>query len=79
MASYAEPAAYYEILVAGKLDEVWADWFSGLTLRPGPTGTTLLAGYVADQAALHGHLACIRDLGLPLLAVLRRSHPGRGP
>jgi hypothetical protein len=67
--------AYYEIRLGGRLGAEWADWFGGLTLTPGPDDTTLLAGFVVDQAALHGYLACIRDLGIPLIAVLRRAPP----
>ena len=62
----------YEIRVQGHLDTRWADWFEGLCLTHQSDGTTLLQGPVADQAALHGLLAKVRDLGLPLVAVLRR-------
>jgi hypothetical protein len=72
----ADPA-YYEIHVAGRLGPEWADWFEGLSITPGPDGATILAGLVVDQAALHGHLARVRDLALPLIAVRRR--PPRGP
>ena len=61
----------YQIRVKGCLDEKWADWFDGFTISS-PTGDeTLLVGRVLDQAALHGLLAKIRDLGLPLLMVQR--------
>jgi hypothetical protein len=66
-----EAPAYYELHIAGRLDPEWADWFDGLTVSPGPDGTTILAGLVTDQAALHGYLARVRDLGLPLLALTR--------
>ena len=59
----------YRIRVCGHLDDRWADWFGGLDIRRQDDGTTLLVGPIVDQAALHGVLACIRDLGLPLLAV----------
>jgi hypothetical protein len=59
----------YEISIQGRLDERWASWFDGMTLSTDPAGTTLLRGHVVDQAALHGLLARLRDLGLPLLAV----------
>ncbi len=57
----------YEIRVEGELGEQWSEWFAGMTVTSGPDGTTILWGMVADQAALHGVLARIRDLGLPLL------------
>jgi hypothetical protein len=59
----------YQIGVKAKLDPKWSDWFDGLTVTPQADDKTLLAGSVADQAALHGLLAKIRDLGLPLLFV----------
>jgi hypothetical protein len=66
----------YEIRVAGRLDTLWGEWFDGLTLSYGEDGTTVLAGPVADQAALHGFLAQVRDLGLPLLSVNRLGSDG---
>ena len=59
----------YEICVQGHLDARWAAWFDGLRLTHGSDGTTVLRGPVADQAALHGLLNRVRDLGLPLIAV----------
>jgi len=59
----------YAIRVAGHLDQRWATWFDGLTLTHRDDGTTVLDGPVVDQAALHGLLQKIRDLGLPLLSV----------
>ena len=61
----------YEITVQGRLDERWATWFDGITLGTDPAGMTLLRGVVVDQAALHGLLARLRDLGLPLVSVRR--------
>jgi hypothetical protein len=61
----------YHIGVKGRLDPTWSDWFDCLTVVPQPGDETLLSGPVADQAALHGLLAKIRDLGLPLLFVKR--------
>ena len=61
----------YEIRVKGTLDEKWSDWFDGFTIAPQANDETLLTGPVADQAALHGILTKIRDLGLPLLSVQR--------
>jgi hypothetical protein len=61
----------YEIRIGGRLAPRWATWFDGMTLTTAGDGTTVLSGPVADQAALHGVLARIRDLGLPLIAVTR--------
>jgi hypothetical protein len=58
------------------LDARWSAWFEGLQLSSDQAGQTTIAGPVADQAALHGLLAKIRDLGLPLLSV-RRLDPDR--
>ena len=60
---------YYQITIQGHLDRHWSDWFDGLRITHEANGTTTLAGPLADQAALHGVLIKIRDLGLPLLAV----------
>ena len=62
----------YEIRLKGHLNARWADWFDGLTLTRESDGTTLLSGPIVDQAALHGLLGKVRDLGLPLIAVNRR-------
>jgi hypothetical protein len=63
---------HYEILVEGVLDAGWSAWFDGLQISgDANVGTTTIAGPVTDQAALHGLLAKIRDLGLPLLEVRR--------
>ncbi len=59
----------YHIRVKGNLDKKWEDWFDGLTIRQEANDETVLAGTVADQCALHGLLAKVRDLGLPLLSV----------
>lgn len=59
----------YEIRIGGRLGSRWATWFDGMTLTTAVDGSTVLSGPVADQAALHGVLARIRDLGLPLIAV----------
>ena len=61
----------YEIRVKGQLDLKWSDWFDGFTITRVDGGETMLVGTVVDQAALHGMLHKIRDLGLPLLSVQR--------
>jgi hypothetical protein len=61
--------SYYQFTVQGHLDQRWSAWFDGLCITHEPNGTTTLAGPIVDQAALHGLLIKIRDLGLPLLAV----------
>ena len=68
----------YEIRVKGNLDLRWSDWFNGFTITPVDDEETLLIGSVADQAALHGLLHKIRDLGLPLLTVQRLEEQGGG-
>ncbi len=59
----------YQIEVKGNLDSRWESYFDGFMITPQPGEETLLSGTVADQAALHGVLAKIRDLGLPLISV----------
>ena len=63
----------YQIRVKGILDRRWSDWFDGFTITPQAGGETLLTGPVADQAALHGLLNKIRDIGLFLLSVQREG------
>jgi hypothetical protein len=64
-------AGRYEIRVEGHLGPRWAAWFDGLVLTRDGDGTTVIDGPVVDQAALHGLLAKVRDLGLPLISVSR--------
>ena len=59
----------YAIRIKGHLDQRWVDWLDGLTFTHETAGTTLLKGPLADQAALHGVLNKIRDLGLPIISV----------
>ena len=62
-------APIYEIRLKGHLEARWVQWFDGLTLTLEENGSTLLSGPLADQAALHGILKKVRDLGLTLLSV----------
>jgi len=71
-AAFDEPARY-QIRVKGTLDESWSAWFEGLEIIAHANQETVLAGPVADQAALHGILVKIHNLGLPLLALLRQE------
>jgi len=66
----ANPDYFYEIRVRARLDPYWKAWFEGLALQTLPDGETLISGPIRDQAALHGVLARIRDLGLPLVSVV---------
>ena len=70
-----EQGWHYQIKVAGQLNPAWSAWFDDLALTYTPDGATLLTGALIDQAALHGVLVKIRDLGLPLLAVQRLERP----
>ncbi len=71
----------YQIRLKGHLGSQWSDWFEGLTITLAEEGETLLTGPVADQAALHGVLKKVRDLGMPLVSVNRvqinETHPYR--
>lgn len=72
------PSDVYEICVRGVLDASWSAWFDGLEVTSDQAGQTRIAGPVVDQAALHGLLAKVRDLRLPLLSV-RRIDPDEEP
>ena len=61
----------YQIVVKGHLDSEWSEWFDGLTITMVDNGETVLSGPIVDQTALHGVLIKIRDLGLPLLSLMR--------
>jgi hypothetical protein len=67
--AFPSESGWYEIRLRGRLDARWASWFDDLDLASNPDGSTLLYGYLADQAALHGVLMRLRDLGLPLISV----------
>jgi len=66
----------YQIRLKGHLGHQWTEWFGGLTITLEDDGETLLTGPVVDQAALHGLLRKVRDLGMPLLSV-NRVNPGQ--
>ena len=61
----------YQIRIKGHLGPQWTEWFEGLTITLEDNGETLLTGPVVDQSALHGLLRKVRDLGMPLLSVIR--------
>jgi len=65
----ADQPRVYQIRIKGHLSRQWTDWFEGLTITLEEDGDTLLTGPVIDQAALHGLLKKVRDLGMPLLSV----------
>ena len=66
----------YQIRIKGHLSRQWTEWFEGLTITLEENGDTLLTGPVVDQAALHGLLKKVRDLGMPLISV-NSVGPGR--
>jgi hypothetical protein len=76
---------FYIIRIEGQLDAGWADWFDEMAITPAESddpmhdtfNETILSGFVADQAALHGLLIKLRDLNLPLIAVNRLTHVQR--
>ncbi|HSO27892.1 MAG TPA: hypothetical protein VLS48_07455 [Anaerolineales bacterium] len=67
----------YQIRIGGQLGEQWAVWFDQMTFSQADNGDTLLTGPVVDQAALHGLLRKVRDLGLPLVSVIQVQPGGR--
>ena len=71
--AHYEPGLY-EIRIKGHLDDRWADWFGDLTITLEENGDTLLTGPVIDQAALHGLIKKVRDLGMPLVSVNPVEH-----
>ena len=68
----------YEIRLKGHLDSRWSAWFDGLSLTNSSDGTTIICGPVADQAALHGLLQKVRDLGLTLISITQ-AEPDQPP
>jgi hypothetical protein len=70
--------AVYQIRVEGHLGRAWTSWFAGLSIELEDNGDTVLTGAVVDQAALHGFLKRVRDLGVPLVSV-NRLEPSPAP
>jgi hypothetical protein len=66
---YHDESGLYKIRLKGHLNRRWTEWFEGLTITLEDNGDTLLTGLVVDQAALHGLLKKVRDLGMPLVSV----------
>jgi hypothetical protein len=64
-----QPGVWYEIRLDARLDPRWASRFDGFDLNPGEDGSTVLRGRVVDQAALHGVLHKVRDIGVPIISV----------
>jgi hypothetical protein len=62
-------STYYQIKIKGHLDSHWSAWFGNMTISNEANGEAILHGPLVDQAALHGVLIKVRDLGLPLLAI----------
>ena len=73
MTPRADDATAYQLRVAGHLDQRWSTWFEGFTITHEDDGTTSLRGEVIDQSELHGLLAKVRDLGVPLIALQRTT------
>ncbi len=71
MSNKLDQPMVYQIRIKGHLGPQWTDWFEGLTITLEDNGATLLTGPVVDQAALHGLLKKVRDLGMPLISAIR--------
>ena len=71
MPGSADQPDVYRIRIQGQLDEMWSEWFEGMTVTWDDEGNTGLIGPVVDQSALHGLLRRVRDLGIPLISVER--------
>jgi hypothetical protein len=77
MANKRDEPMVYQIRIKGHLGPQWTEWFGGLSITLEDDGDTLLTGPVVDQAALHGLLKKVRDLGMPLLSAVRVNPPRR--
>ncbi|TVR68885.1 MAG: hypothetical protein EA415_15520 [Sphaerobacteraceae bacterium] len=73
-----DQAAVYQIRIKGHLGAEWSGWFTGMKITPEDNGETLVTGPVLDQAALHGLIRKVRDLGLPLISVIPACPDRRG-
>ena len=75
MANDLNQPMVYQIRIRGHLSPRWTDWFEGMTITLEDNGETLLTGPVVDQAALHGLLRKVRDLGMPLISAIHVKPP----
>ncbi len=75
MSNEPDRAMVYQIRIKGHLGPKWAAWFGDVSITLDDNGDTLLTGSVADQAALHGLLRKVRDLGMPLISAIRVESP----
>ena len=75
MSNKLDQPMVYQIRIKGHLDRRWTEWFEGMTITLEENGDTLLTGPVVDQAALHGLLRKVRDLGMPLISAIRVEPP----
>ena len=75
MANHLDEPMVYQIRIEGHLGPKWTDWFGGLSITLEDNGETFLTGPVVDQAALHGLLRKVRDLGMPLISAIRVQPP----
>ena len=75
MANNPDRPMIYQIRIEGHLGPRWTAWFGGMTITLEESGDTLLTGAVVDQAALHGLLKRVRDLGMPLISAIRVKPP----
>jgi hypothetical protein len=75
MANHLDQPMVYQIRIEGHLGPKWTDWFGDVSITLEDNGETLLTGPVVDQAALHGLLRKIRDLGMPLISAIRVNPP----
>ena len=75
MANKSDRPMIYQIRIKGHLGPRWSGWFEGLAITQQEGGETLLTGPVSDQAALHGLLRKVRDLGMPLISAIRVEPP----